>query len=52
LIVIKAERAIQPGKCASQEGLANLRDRSKVWRREVGEDYLQDIEVEAFCGDH
>jgi hypothetical protein len=32
--------------------LAYLRDRSKVWRREEGEDDLQDIKVEAVGGDH
>ena|SRR6266436_5954287 len=52
LIVIKTERAIQPGKCASQKGLTYLGDRSEVWRREVREDDLQDIKVEAFRGDH
>jgi hypothetical protein len=52
LIVIKTERAVQPGKCASQKRLTNLRDGSKVWRREVKEDDLQDIKVEAFRGDH
>ena len=52
LIVVETERAIQSGKRASEEGLANLRDGSKVRKREIGKYDLQDVKVEAFGRDH
>jgi hypothetical protein len=52
LIVVEREGAIQPGKSASQERLVDLRDRSKIWNRKVGENYLQDVKIKTLSCDH